>query len=541
VKVIILKILIVNSFDSKGGAARAAYRLYSGLLKFNIEAELLVQKSTSNDNSVLTFDNSEMLTFDTILLTNYINIKTYFSNSIISNSNLINYINESDADIVHLHWITNSFLSIEDIGKITKPIVFTMHDNWLFTGGCHIMGECINYKNECGNCHILNSNEINDISNINWNRKKKVFNNLNKNTYVIGLSKWVTNKAKKSSLINKFNIINLPNPINSEYYVNINKDSLRKKYKIYKNKKIVIFGAMSSTSDLNKGYHLLLDSLSKLKSKNIELLIFGNDDNIENFNNFHINSFGKIEDDQVLIELYNLSDVMIVPSLQENLPNVIIEAFSSSLPVVAFNIGGIPDIIDHKINGYLAKAFNTQDLADGIEWILHHPNYDELCKNARKKVLSNFSEEIVIPKYIKLYKKILKELKYSKNNFKESTDIKLSNLYIETFNKYVQKENSEKEIYFSKNFNKFFEQISLIDENIILYGYGTIGKTIQKLIPEKIIGYIDMNDNNNHPSTLRNMKYDKILISVLGREKEIKRYLVKELSVPKNKIITIEL
>lgn len=534
-----MKILIVSSHDISGGAARAAYRLHTTLLKYKIQSIMLVQKKFSTNSTVIEIkDKNNNSFYDSFILNNYPNrTKTYFSSSIINNNDLINYINTSNTDIVHLHWVTNGFLSVEDLAKISKPIIWTLHDMWAFTGGCHYTEECERYKSICEECLVLNSNEKNDLSSINFKLKQKVYKRLS-SLNINGVSKWISNCAQQSSLFKDKPIYNLPNVLDTNIFKPYNKNNIRKELNLPLDKKIIIFGAMKATSDPRKGYKYLDKALNTLDRNNYTFLVFGNTEKIQKNN---IIFLGNINDEITLSKIYSCADVMIVPSIQENLSNTIIESLSCKTPVVAFDIGGNSDIIDHKENGYLAKAFNTQDLANGIEWILQHPNYDELCKNARKKVLNDFSEEIVIPKYIKLYEKILKEPKCSKNNFKESTDIKLSNLYIETFNKYIQKENSKKEIYFSKNFNKFFEQISLIDKNIILYGYGTIGKTIQKLIPEKIIGYVDMNDNNNHPSTLRNMKYDKILISVLGREEEIKRYLVKELSVPKNKIITIEL
>ena len=112
-------------------------------------------------------------------------------------------------------------------------------------------------------------------------------------------------------------------------------------------------------------------------------------------------------DDISLVTLYNAVDIMIVPSLQENLSNAIMESLACATPVVGFNIGGNSDMIEHKKNGYLAKPFDTIDLKDGIEWTLNNEYYDELCQNAREKVMREFDSKIVAQQYIEFYKKIL--------------------------------------------------------------------------------------------------------------------------------------
>ena len=117
---------------------------------------------------------------------------------------------------------------------------------------------------------------------------------------------------------------------------------------------------------------------------------------------------GSLHDDVSLVTLYSAVDVMIVPSLQENLSNAIMESLSCGTPIVSFDIGGNSDMIEHKLNGYLAKPFESKDLAHGIEWVLNNPNYDELCVNAREKVLKEFDSVVVARKYVELYEEMLR-------------------------------------------------------------------------------------------------------------------------------------
>jgi glycosyltransferase involved in cell wall biosynthesis len=278
---------------------------------------------------------------------------------------------------------------------------------WAFTGGCHYDEWCNKYKNNCGKCKVLNSKFDYDLSRSVWNRKNRVFSKT-ENITIVGLSNWLAECAKNSSLLKKKTVVNLPNPIDTNKYKPIDKSVARELLNLPQNKKIILFGAMSATSDKRKGYSQLIDAVNKIEEENIELVVFGNSGSkIKEDFKYKINFVGKLKDDISLQILYSAADVMIVPSLQENLSNVILESLSCAIPVVAFDIGGNSDMIEHKNNGYLAKPFDTYDLAKGIEWILNSENYSFLCENARNKAINEFDSKIVANRYIDLYKKII--------------------------------------------------------------------------------------------------------------------------------------
>ena len=333
--------------------------------------------------------------------------ETRFSISWVPSSNIINLINQINPDIVHLHWINDGMIRIEDLPKIKAPIVWSLHDMYPFTGGCHYSDDCIGFKNKCGNCKVLRSKKSNDLSRKGWKRKKKVFDNIS-NLTVIGLSKWMESQAKESSLFFNKNVINLPNGIDINVFKPHSKDLSRDLWNLPKDKKLILFGAMDSTSDPRKGYKELLDALSNLNINNLEFIVFGNSNpsESENFGS-KTHYLGNLKDDISLVTLYNSVDVMIVPSLQENLSNVIMESLSCGTPVVGFDIGGNSDMIEHKKNGYLAKPLDSSDLARGIEWVLNCENYDNLLNYSRKKNLNEFDDSLVSEKYIELYKNIL--------------------------------------------------------------------------------------------------------------------------------------
>ncbi|HPP04046.1 MAG TPA: glycosyltransferase family 4 protein, partial [Spirochaetota bacterium] len=409
-----MKILLVNTLDNYGGAARACYRLHKALLEEGIDSKMLVQLKTGDDWTVLgpRTDMERSMgkvrsIIEKIPLKKY-NINVTFSLNISPFSPVVERINEINPDIVHLHWVNDGFLKIENIPKIKPPIIWTMHDMWLFTGGCHYDEYCDRFKKNCGRCPVLNSNKENDLSRKTWNRKNKAFSKI-KNMLIVGPGKWHTECAKDSLLLKNRKIWNIPNPIDTNVFKPFDKIKARELFGLPINKKLILFGAMSNT-DKRKGLKELKEALHKIKNINdIELVIFGSSPPEKEID-FGFKSYylGRLNDDPSLVALYNAVDIVINASHQENLSNVIMESISCGKPVVAFNIGGNPDMIDHQINGYLAKPFDTDDLANGIKWVLNNPDYNELCKNAREKVLNNFDKKIVVKRYIELYKEILK-------------------------------------------------------------------------------------------------------------------------------------
>lgn len=536
-----MKILIVNSYDIYGGAARAAYRLHKSLQQFGIDSAMLVQKKLSTDDSVMTCKHDRSLETsycDKLPLQKYPNkTQTLFSTAVVSNPAVVDFINAYDADMIHLHWIANGFLSINDIRNIKKPIVWSLHDMWAFTGGCHYDEECGAYKKECGTCKILQSTSNKDLSHSIWQIKKRIFQSC-QNLTIVALSSWLANCAKESSLFQHKNIVQLPNTIDTDFFLNEDKIAARDFFNLPKDKKLILFGAMGGTADSRKGYKELTLALEFFNAQNVELVVFGGSKENQQLQ-YKTHFVGHIQNDTLLRKLYSAVDVMIVPSLQENLSNAIMESLSCSTPVVAFNIGGNSDMIEHKINGYLAKPFEIEDLAFGVHWILFNEAYKELCNNGRNRIVNLFSYNSVVPQYIKAYETILNTYQphLLEDSNHDQSDI-LSQNIIAIHSKKAQVIN------FSQQFNKLFQKIQALTQKndaYILYGYGTIGKTIKALIPDKIIGHVDINDKDHLPSTLKTIQYDKIIITVLGREEEVLKYLQKDLGINKNKIITLEM
>lgn len=415
-----MKVLHVNTSDTEGGAARAANRLHKGLLQNKIYSRMLVINKKTNDFTVLTLDMNRQKKLRTkIRMLGDEQIKKLYSQrqkvtwscNFFSNEDLIKFINKSDFDIIHFHWINADMLSVKDIKKITKPIVWTMHDMWPFTGGCHYTGNCTQYKTCCNRCYQLAKNKVTFLSKFIFNNKIKSYSNVN--MVCVSPSKWLAKCAQNSYLLKDKEIVVIQNGLNLDLYKKINKNIAKNLFNLEINKKYILFGAMSSTSDKRKGYDLLKRALVILKRDfnitNITLLIFGasQPEKIENLG-FDVRYLGQIYDDISLSLLYNCADVFVAPSREDNLPNTVVEAISCGLPVVAFNIGGMPDIIEHKKNGYLAIPFDEKELAKGINFVLeNNEQWNKLSENALEKAKQTFDINLVSKKYINLYKNIL--------------------------------------------------------------------------------------------------------------------------------------
>ncbi|MDX9697932.1 MAG: glycosyltransferase, partial [Bacteroidales bacterium] len=286
-----MKVLLINTSDTVGGAAIAARRLLRALIQNKIDAALLVQEKNSNDNAVYSTTHSKIkkiINFYRFALERFLffirekDKSVRFSFSIantgenIATNPLVN-----DADIIHLHWVNNGFLSLASLKKLfllNKPIVWTFHDMWAFTGGCHYTGICNNFKSQCFNCPYIKFPGKNDLSSRVWKRKQNLYHD--KNISVVTCSNWLKNITLQSALLKNNNIISIQNPIDLSVYKPYNKEESRKKLGIRTTKKLVLFGAMN-INDKRKGSVYLLEALKHIAlanpelKQNIALVVFG--------------------------------------------------------------------------------------------------------------------------------------------------------------------------------------------------------------------------------------------------------------------------
>ncbi|AEX85585.1 glycosyltransferase [Marinitoga piezophila KA3] len=409
-----MKIVHVSTSDVEGGAAKAAYRLHKALLERGIESKMLVMSKKTDELYIDVAKNNymEKYFFSNIRKLNEKVIWNKFKNRenpILFSSgkfgiDITKHPYILDANVIHLHWINANYISVKTLKKLkmlNKKIVWTFHDMWPFTGGCHYSSSCRKYEEKCGNCPILKTNNENDITRKIWNEKNKILKDLD--ITVITCSNWLGECAKKSSLFKEKNIYVVPNVLDNKIFKPIDKSFAREVLNLDKNRKYISFGAMNSTSDPRKGWKYLKEAITLLNEKNpkikekLELLVFGtsHSKDIEELP-FKIKFMGKVYDEYTLSLLYNASDVFVAPSLEDNLPNTVLESLHCGTPVVAFNIGGMSDMIIHKQNGYLAKYKDSVDLAKGIDWCLKNLN--------SVYIRNNFNKEQVLNKLLHIYK-----------------------------------------------------------------------------------------------------------------------------------------
>jgi glycosyltransferase involved in cell wall biosynthesis len=410
---------MLNTFDSNGGAAIATYRLHLGLRSIGINSHLLVQDKKSDDYTVMAPVTKWQKSFaflrpyiDGIVTKFYRNRERVLFSAAWLPENLASKINKLNPDIVHLFWVNGGFLKIDTLRKIKRPIVWTLHDMWPFTGGCHYDDECRKFQQSCGNCPALHSEQDSDLSRRIWERKKKHWEDVP--IVVVATSHWLADMARSSSLFKNQRVEVIPNGIDTGIYKPMNKEAARAAYNLPQDKHLVLFSAFSATTDKRKGNQFLVQALSSMAQvewgAKIELVIIGasKPENPPDLG-LKVHYMGHLHDEISQVLLYSAADVVVAPSMQENLSNTVMESLACGTPVVAFDIGGMPDMIDHQLNGYLAKPFESDDLARGIVWVLEDKSRHEMLSQcARHTVVDRYELAAVAKQYEALYKDVLK-------------------------------------------------------------------------------------------------------------------------------------
>ena len=405
-----MKVIHLSNSDS-GGAGRAAYRIHKSLIENGLNSEMWVNVSTTKDKSVKSTTNiiKKSLTFirrnAKKPLTMFLKTKNpiLHSPSFIPSS-WVKKINESNADIINLHWVQHEMLSICDISKIKKPLIWTLHDMWGFCGAEHVSWD-ERWKNGYNINNRPDYESGFDLNRWTWLRKIKYWK---KPIQIITPSNWLTECSKKSKLMSRWPVKTIGNPIDTGFWKPKNKNKCRDFFKFSHKDKILLFGTYGANIEYHKGFDILKKALKKTTNRNMKLVIFGQNTNI-NFSELGIQvvNIGFVNKDKYLRYLYCAADATVVPSRIESFGQMAAESSACGTPVVAFSTGGLKDIIEHKKTGYLAKNFKSKDLAKGINWIFSSKKKRIISQNARKKILNNFNSNKVAKEYLKIYNKIM--------------------------------------------------------------------------------------------------------------------------------------
>lgn len=413
-------ILHISTQDGRLGAARSAHRIHTAQLKSGMASKMLVLDKSSGDPFVTTAKPSSLSTrLKQRLHYRLANFTTRnWSSSDKSlhtfgqlGTDLVDQINTSPADVVNLHWIAY-MLSTADIGRLRKPIVWTMHDMWAFCGGEH-------YTSDAASARFIQGYQLDNRpaseSGPDLNRKawlKKLAAWQNQNIRVVCPSTWLANCAKQSKLFANAQVDVIGYPMEMQtLWRPAPKDMARAVLGLPPTGNIILSGAVGGLEDPRKGGDLLKNTLARIASQktiDLTLVVYGQAKPLNQNWPCPVIWLGEVKDDRILGLAYAAADLMIVPSRQDNLPNTAIEAQACGTPVIAFETGGLPDIVEHKETGWLAKPFDVVDLAQGIIWSLEDSaRLKQLCNQSRQRALKQYDPVNIAAKYSAVYHRVL--------------------------------------------------------------------------------------------------------------------------------------
>lgn len=418
-----MKVLIVNTSDRAGGAAIAAGRLVDALNNNGVKARMMVRDKTGNDITVAAVGSKWRrqwsFLWERFVLFCHMNYKREHLFDIdIANSGIdITRTREfRQADVIHLHWVNQGFLSLSSIRKILrsgKPVVWTMHDMWPATAVCHLTLGCRRFASQCGNCRYLPGNAEHDLAWQVWQRKQKLYKE--QHITFVACSRWLETEAKSSTLLRGHRVTNIPNTIDTHVFRPGLQQEARDAERLPMTKRLILFVCQRATNPY-KGMDYLTEACQKLTAEHPEMkdevavaVLGGHAEEVTAALPFESFALGYVSDERRMARIYQASDVFVLPSLSENLPNTIMEALACGIPSVAFKVGGIAEEIDHQKNGYVAQYRSADDLARGIRWTLYEADRQALAAAAVKKVAQNYSAGTVAMRYIEVYQQALAE------------------------------------------------------------------------------------------------------------------------------------
>ncbi len=406
------------SSDSIGGAARAALRLHQALVADSQVNSKMIVRQKVNDDWRITGPEGKLANAASMFRLTLDGLPTHLQRTakLIPHSAAwvstisSNAINHSDADVINLHWICAGFLSIEEIGRITKPVVWTLHDMWPFCGAEHLAKYDENSRWHTGYSKT-NRDPLDrglDIDRWVWLRKQKAWQ---RPMHIVTPSRWMAECASSSLLMHNWNITVIPNTLDLNKYKPIPKLLARNILCLPLKAKLIMFGAIRGVEAQHKGWDLLQTALTRVAQHlpDAQCIIFGqNEPKDPPTIGMPLNWMGHLHDDYTLALLYSAADVVVVPSRQENLPQTGTEAHACGCPVVAFDATGLRDVVVHGQTGYLAGPYSSEDLAKGIEWVLaDEERHARLSALARERAVRLWSHQVVVSQYQEVFRRAM--------------------------------------------------------------------------------------------------------------------------------------
>jgi glycosyltransferase involved in cell wall biosynthesis len=421
-RIVLLKILHLSTFDRNGGAAHAAHRLHTGLRRLSHDSSMLVADRHTTDPTVKHFIppmdpfnrlrrrlRHERITRSVVRyrVSRPEGHEPFNDDRTPYGAALLDQL--PACDVVNLHWIARfvDYRSFFGVVPQQRPVVWTLHDMNPFSGGCHYDDNCGKFVDRCGACPQLGSSDPADISRRIWQRKRNIFQQIEPGQlHIVAPSRWMAAAVKSSSLLGGWPVAVIPCGLDIDVFAPRDRYWARGVWGVPRDARVILFAA-DSVDNRRKGFALLNRALADLKHlTNIFLLSVGRGSAAldSSFPHLHL---GYIRDDE-LSSVYSAADVLVVPSLQESFGLTVLEALACGTPVVAFAIGGIPDMVRHRVTGMLVSPLDTVALSSAIgELLQDRAKWTEMSANCRRIAVEEYSLGVHAQRYVELYKQVL--------------------------------------------------------------------------------------------------------------------------------------
>lgn len=413
-----MRIVHLTTYDSFGGAARATHRLHRALVSEGVDSHMLVRRRfgavDERVHAPTGFFASSAAKLQRRLDAGLARIQgaprqPKFSPAIAPDF-LLGRIQGFSPDIIHLHWVNDGFLRIPTIASLQWPVVWTLHDMWPFTGGCHYAGNCQRFAESCGSCPILGAKRVHDLSRSVWEAKQRAYSQ--RETTIVAPSRWMGDQAAKSTLFKGRTIAVIPNGLDLHKFCPGNQEAARRALGLSEDKWVIMGGSVSFRHDPRKGFtnfEAICRELLALSPDTYQFVVFGGQSR-GNFlsDGIEFTDLGTIEGDTRMAQAYAAAEIFLSVSLEDNLPNTIMESLACGTPVAAFSIGGVPDMVHDGENGVLENPDNPAGLARRIHDLLFdRSRMAKARQRATEGARNDYSPKLIAEKHKELYSALL--------------------------------------------------------------------------------------------------------------------------------------
>lgn len=416
-----MRITHLNTYESSGGAARAAGRLHEGLRLLGHDSRLLVAQADSQKDGVVLFAppahpaarlgrivrRYRMAPAARRIAARPAGSNFFSDDRSLYRADVLRQLPPSD--VLHLHWVSGFVDYREFFAAVPGgvPLVWTLHDMNPFTGGCHTDAECGKFKAQCGACPQIHSTDPNDLSAQIWKRKQDAYRSIRPEVMqIVTPSRWMAAEVKQSALLGHFPVSVIPYGLDTRRFRPRSRTCARELFGIPADARVVLFVAAWAT-EKQKGLNFLLEALAGMETvPSVHLLVVGRGAPAESLGPRAV-VLDCVRDDLLLSQVYSAADVFVAPSLQDNFPNTALEAMACGTPVIAFSVGGLPDIVREGQTGALVPRGDTRALRQAISGLLQNPERRAVYSEAsRRTALQEYALEVQAGRYVELYARL---------------------------------------------------------------------------------------------------------------------------------------